>query len=175
MYSGKVSTSDATAITNYAGPGPAAGSGAHCYVILVLPQPDDFSPPSNLSSPNTPLGVFGLTDYISVCLLLRTPELLSLTALPLAQTSKLGQPIAGTYFTVEEGTASVSASATSAVNTQSISAALAAASPSATGSASGSASGSAASSAPTGNSASAIQFVSGPLAFIATLFGLVVL
>ncbi|KZV70455.1 PEBP-like protein [Peniophora sp. CONT] len=158
VSNGQVSTGDgATAITNYAGPGPAAGSGAHRYVILVLPQPDDFSPPSNLSTANTPLGVFQLTDYIS--------------------SSKLGQPIAGTYFTVEEGTASVSASATSAVNTQSISAALAKASSTGSAAASGSASGSAAasSSTPTGNSASAVQLVSGPLAFVATLFGLVML
>lgn len=151
ISSDNVSTGDGTAITAYAGPGPASGSGAHRYVILVLPQPDNFSPPSNLSSPNTPLGVFSLTDYIS--------------------SSNLGQPIAGTYFTVEEGTATASVSATSAVNTQSISAALAAAS----STASSSASGSAASSTPTGNAASTAQLVSGPLAFFATLFGLVVL
>ena len=36
------------------------------YVILLLPQPSDFSPPSNLSSPNVPVSVFHLTDYISV-------------------------------------------------------------------------------------------------------------
>jgi hypothetical protein len=39
---------------------------ASSYVILLLPQPSDFSPPSDLSSPNTPVSVFHLTDYISV-------------------------------------------------------------------------------------------------------------
>jgi hypothetical protein len=36
------------------------------YVILLLPQPSDFSPPSNLSGPNVPVSVFELTEYISV-------------------------------------------------------------------------------------------------------------
>jgi len=36
------------------------------YVILLLPQPSDFSPPSNLSGPNVPVSVFHLTDYITV-------------------------------------------------------------------------------------------------------------
>jgi hypothetical protein len=153
ISSDNVSTSDGTTITNYAGPGPAPGSGAHRYVILVLPQPDNFAAPANLSAPNTPLGVFNLVDYIS--------------------STHLGQPIAGMYFTVEEGTASASASPTSAVNTQSISAALAAAS--STSPASHSASGTAPGSSPTGSAASAGQLVSGPLALVATLFGLVML
>jgi hypothetical protein len=36
------------------------------YVILLLPQPADFSPPSNLSKPNVGVSVFHLTDYITV-------------------------------------------------------------------------------------------------------------
>jgi hypothetical protein len=36
------------------------------YVILLLPQPSDFSPPSNLSGPNVAVSTFLLTDYISV-------------------------------------------------------------------------------------------------------------
>jgi hypothetical protein len=36
------------------------------YVILLLPQLSDFSPPSNLSGPNVPVSVFHLTDCISV-------------------------------------------------------------------------------------------------------------
>jgi len=90
-----VSTTDGVAITDYAGPAPADGSGPHRYVILLLPQPSDFSPPSDLSSPNTPVSVFHLTDYIS--------------------SSKLGQPVAGMYFDVQQGAANDSIPATSAV------------------------------------------------------------
>jgi hypothetical protein len=36
------------------------------YVILLLPQPSDFSPPANLSKPNVGVSTFELTDYISV-------------------------------------------------------------------------------------------------------------
>jgi len=36
------------------------------YVLLLLPQPSDFSPPENLSRPGVEVSVFRLTDYISV-------------------------------------------------------------------------------------------------------------
>jgi len=90
-----VSTSAGVAITNYAGPAPPSGSGPHRYVILLLPQPSGFSPPANLSTPNTPVSTFFLTNYI--------------------ETSKLGQPIAGMYFDVQQGAANASIPATSAV------------------------------------------------------------
>jgi len=90
-----VSTTDAVAVTDYAGPAPAAGSGPHRYVILLISQPSDFAPPSNLSSPNVPVSVFHLTDYIS--------------------TSKLGGIVAGMYFVVQQGAANDSIPATSAV------------------------------------------------------------
>ncbi|KAF8496703.1 phosphatidylethanolamine-binding protein [Russula emetica] len=61
-----VSTTGGVAVTDYAGPAPPDGSGPHRYVILLLPQPSDFSPPSNLSSPNVPVSIFDLVDYISV-------------------------------------------------------------------------------------------------------------
>ncbi|KAL5532945.1 hypothetical protein ACEPAF_4719 [Sanghuangporus sanghuang] len=111
-----VTNSSATAITDYAGPGPASGSGAHRYVILLYTQPSNFSPPADLSSPNTGVATFILADYVS--------------------TSGLQGPVAGTYFTVEEGTASVSVSSTSAVVTSTLSVPSSA---SATGSATGSA------------------------------------
>jgi phosphatidylethanolamine-binding protein (PEBP) family uncharacterized protein len=90
-----VSTADGTAVTAYAGPAPAAGSGPHRYVILLLPQPSTFSPPANLSKSGVGVSVFELTDYISE--------------------SHLGQPVAGMYFTVEQGTTNVTIPTTSAV------------------------------------------------------------
>jgi len=95
-----VSTTGGVAVTNYAGPAPPEGSGPHRYVILLLPQPSSFSPPANLSSPNVPVSVFHLTDYIS--------------------TSHLGQPIAAMYFDVEQGTATVTLSPTSPVITSTL-------------------------------------------------------
>ncbi|KAI0303374.1 phosphatidylethanolamine-binding protein [Multifurca ochricompacta] len=90
-----VSTTGGVAVTEYAGPAPPAGSGAHRYVILLLPQPSSFSPPANLSQPNVGVSVFHLTDYIS--------------------TSHLGVPVAGMYFDVEQGTATATPSPTSPV------------------------------------------------------------
>ena len=80
---------------------------------MLYAQPSTFSPPSDLSQPNQGVSTFSLSDYVS--------------------TSQLTGPLAGTYFTVEEGTASSSVSATSAVETSTLSV------ESATGSASGSA------------------------------------
>jgi len=90
-----VSTAGGVAVTDYAGPAPPEGSGPHRYVILLLPQPSGFSPPSNLSGPNVPVSVFHLTDYIS--------------------SSKLGEPIAAMYFDVQQGAANGSIPTTSPV------------------------------------------------------------
>jgi len=94
-FSLNASTADGVAVTEYAGPAPAVGSGPHRYVILLLPQPSTFSPPANLSQPNVGVSVFHLNDYIS--------------------TSNLGAPVAGMYFDVEQGTATVTLSPTSPV------------------------------------------------------------
>ncbi|PAV24395.1 phosphatidylethanolamine binding protein [Pyrrhoderma noxium] len=94
-----VSNSSATSITAYAGPGPAEGSGAHRYVILLYTQPSSFSSPSDLSE-NAGVAKFSLADYV--------------------QSTGLQGPIAGTYFTVEIGTATASVSATSAVVTSTL-------------------------------------------------------
>ncbi|KAH9977127.1 phosphatidylethanolamine-binding protein [Lactifluus volemus] len=69
-----VSLDQGVAITQYAGPGPAAGSGAHRYVILLLPQPATFQAPAGFNQPNMGVGKFQLVDYI--------------------QNAKLGQPVA---------------------------------------------------------------------------------
>ncbi|KAG6909468.1 hypothetical protein DXG01_000454 [Tephrocybe rancida] len=91
---GKVSDADATSIVNYAGPGPATGSGPHRYVIILYAQPDSFAAPVGLTEP-TGVGLFTLNAYI--------------------KDSGLGALVAANYFTVEDGTATVSIPATSAV------------------------------------------------------------
>jgi phosphatidylethanolamine-binding protein (PEBP) family uncharacterized protein len=90
----KVSNVSATAITAYAGPGPAAGSGPHRYVIILYQQPDSFAAPADLSQP---IGVtrMDLGAYV--------------------KDSGLGSLVAANYITVEEGTATVSIPATSSV------------------------------------------------------------
>jgi hypothetical protein len=91
---------DGTAITQYAGPAPPPGSGPHRYVILIYLQPPTFVAPPDFSKPNMGVSVFDLGKYV--------------------QDSKLGPIVAATYITVEEGTASVSLSATSAVVTSTL-------------------------------------------------------
>jgi phosphatidylethanolamine-binding protein (PEBP) family uncharacterized protein len=89
-----VSNASATAITPYAGPWPAAGSGPHRYVVLLYEQPSSFSAPDGFSEP-LGVSVFDFNAYV--------------------KDSGLGNLVAGTYIQVEEGTATVSLSATSAV------------------------------------------------------------
>ncbi|KAF8633743.1 hypothetical protein AX17_004399 [Amanita inopinata Kibby_2008] len=91
----QVSNTSATGITAYAGPWPAAGSGPHRYVVLLYEQPPNFKPPADLSQPVAGVSVFDLNGY--------------------AKASGLGPIIAGTYMTVEEGQATVTVPATSAV------------------------------------------------------------
>ncbi|KAI0050019.1 PEBP-like protein [Auriscalpium vulgare] len=144
-----VSTSGGIPVTQYAGPAPAAGSGPHRYVILLLPQPSSFSPPANLTQPNVGVSVFHLTDYIS--------------------TSNLGSPVGGFYLTVEEGTATVTPSSTSPVVTSTLQPSKAASS---------SAPASSGSSTPktqTPNAALSAQLVSLPLAILASVVGFLVL
>ncbi|KAL1743279.1 phosphatidylethanolamine-binding protein [Schizophyllum fasciatum] len=112
----KVDHSSANTITDYAGPGPAEGSGAHRYVVLVYSQPESFSPPSELSQPGAAVEKYDFKKYVS--------------------DSGLGPLLAANYFTVEEGTSTVTVSETSAVESSTLSA-------SSTGSGSGSGSGSA--------------------------------
>jgi phosphatidylethanolamine-binding protein len=58
-----INNSSANAVTSYAGPWPAAGSGAHRYVILLYQQPSDFVSPAELVGGVT---VIQLDDYVSV-------------------------------------------------------------------------------------------------------------
>ncbi|KAJ3526822.1 hypothetical protein NM688_g8212 [Phlebia brevispora] len=98
-----VSTDDGTAITEYAGPAPAQGSGAHRYVILLYSQPSSFEAPDGFDQPDIGVSVFNLTDYV--------------------QNSHLGSLVAGTYLTVEEGTATFTPSSTAPVITSTLPAA----------------------------------------------------
>lgn len=119
-FSFNLSTS--TTIINYAGPGPAAGSGPHRYVILLIRQYPNFTAPSDLSSPDTPLGTHSTSQYLS--------------------TEGLGDVVATSYFTVENGEATVSVGSTSAVDSATLASTLAMGSASMTGSMTGSMSGS---------------------------------
>lgn len=96
----QITYDSATNITDYAGPGPASGSGSHRYTILVYLQPESFSAPSNLSTAGTPLGTMMLNDYVT--------------------SSGLGNLVVANYFQVENGQATVSVPATSTVNPSAI-------------------------------------------------------
>lgn len=114
-----VSTDAGTAITKYAGPAPAEGSGSHRYVILLYTQPTSFTAPEGLNTPDVGVSTFNLGEYV--------------------KNSGLGSLVAGTYINVQEGTPTASVSATSAVVTSTLPAAQSSAA-SSSGSASGSAS-----------------------------------
>ena len=69
-------------------------------MILLYTQPANFTPPADLSTPNVGVSVFSLSSYVN--------------------STGLQGPIAGMYFTVEEGTATVSVASTSAVVTSTL-------------------------------------------------------
>ncbi|KAJ9096482.1 hypothetical protein QFC20_006425 [Naganishia adeliensis] len=121
-------------ITNYAGPGPAEGSGAHRYVLLLIEQPSTFTAPADLSEPNTPLGTFNFQNYLT--------------------STGLGPIVAANYITVENGVATVSVASTSAVQSSTLAVAAAA-----TSASSSMASSSKASSAMSGSSSMAASSV----------------
>lgn len=91
---GTVTNSSATAITPYAGPWPAAGSGPHRYIVALYAQPADFAAPEGFTAP-LPVGVYDFLGYVG--------------------DSNLGPLIAANYINVEEGTATASLVSTSAV------------------------------------------------------------
>jgi hypothetical protein len=93
---GAVSNATATAITPYAGPWPAAGSGPHRYVVALYEQPSDFAAPEGFTG-ELPVGVFDFKKYVA--------------------DAKLGDLVAANFIEVEEGTATVSLVSTTTVNT----------------------------------------------------------
>ncbi|KAF6764889.1 phosphatidylethanolamine-binding protein [Ephemerocybe angulata] len=96
-----VNNATATAITPYAGPWPAAGSGPHRYVVVLYEQPTEFTAPEGFTG-TLPVGVYDFKDY--------------------AEKAKLGNLVAANFIEVEEGTATVSLVPTSTVNTATITA-----------------------------------------------------
>ncbi|TRM56622.1 phosphatidylethanolamine-binding protein [Schizophyllum amplum] len=138
-----VSNSSATPITDYAGPGPAEGSGAHRYVVLVYAQPESFSPPSELSQSGAAVEKYDFKNYVS--------------------SSGLGPLLAANYFTVEAGTSTVTVSETSAVESSTLSAS---ATGSDTASGSGSATDSAADAAATNENGAASMTGSGVVSVV---------
>jgi len=88
-------TNTTPAVINYAGPGPASGSGPHRYTILIFAQPTAFKAPA------TPAAGSSVT-------MINFPTYLS--------SAGLTSPLAGNYFTVEVGAATVTFSSTTAVN-----------------------------------------------------------
>ncbi|CAE6473681.1 unnamed protein product [Rhizoctonia solani] len=79
----------------YAAPNPPSGSGPHRYIWLTYAQPEGFSAPST-PTPGSGVALFNLTQYTSA--------------------ANLGDPIVGTYFTVQEGAANASVASTTAVD-----------------------------------------------------------
>ncbi|KAF9451222.1 PEBP-like protein [Macrolepiota fuliginosa MF-IS2] len=83
-----ISNATGTAISRYFGPGPAAGSGPHRYVILVYSQPSGFAAPAEFSQPEQPVAPMDWSAFVT--------------------NSHLGDLIAANYIQVEEGTATAS-------------------------------------------------------------------
>ncbi|QRV85853.1 phosphatidylethanolamine-binding protein (PEBP) family [Ceratobasidium sp. AG-Ba] len=140
-----------TNITAYGGPFPAEGSGAHRYMILALLEPTSFTAPST-PAPGSPIEKFDFEGYV--------------------KSAGLSYIIAGTYITVEQGTATASVSPTSAVDTATLAAS------SASGSSSGTRTGSATSTAtsPAGsNNAAAGRAVEWGMLGAAALLGAIAL
>ncbi|KAG9099345.1 hypothetical protein FRC06_005372 [Ceratobasidium sp. 370] len=82
-------------VVAYVPPNPPSGSGPHRYTWLAYAQSSNFSAPST-PAPGSGIGLFNLTQYISA--------------------ARFGSPLAGTYFTVQEGPANASVAATTAVD-----------------------------------------------------------
>ncbi|BEI83122.1 hypothetical protein CcaverHIS002_0309900 [Cutaneotrichosporon cavernicola] len=123
----------ATDIRSYAGPGPAAGSGAHRYVLLMYRQPAQFTAPEGFSATIEDVIPFKVGDYATAAGL---------------------DLVAANYFTVENGVASVSVAQTTSVDPATLSVASSSASSSAAASSGAASSGSAAASGSQSQSAS---------------------
>jgi len=91
---GVVNVAAGNAITPYGGPGPADGSGAHRYVVVLYEQPADFAAPEPFAAP-VPIAAMDWNGYV--------------------EASNLGDLVAANYIQVEEGTFTGTAVATSAV------------------------------------------------------------
>lgn len=99
INNGAVANASATAITPYAGPWPAPGSGPHRYIVALYEQPSDFAAPEGFTG-TLPVGPYDFKAYV--------------------ENAKLGPLVAANYINVEEGTATVSLVATTAVVTSTL-------------------------------------------------------
>jgi phosphatidylethanolamine-binding protein (PEBP) family uncharacterized protein len=134
---------NATTITTYGAPLPAATDAPHRYAILLWQQPSTFAAPADLSTAGQPITQFDLGTYVS--------------------SSGLGPVVAGWYFTCTTGDA-VAPTSTSAVDTATLPAA------SSGGNNSGSNTGSHTSTATnTASTNAAMSTVAGPFTIVASL------
>ncbi|KAK4703596.1 hypothetical protein P7C70_g2625, partial [Phenoliferia sp. Uapishka_3] len=119
-------------ITAYAAPGPIAGTGPHRYAWLLFSQPSSFAAPANLSS-TTAASHWNVSSYVS--------------------SSGLGDLIAASFFTVENGTPTGSVASTQAVNTATLASAASSAASAGSSAAKSASSGASSSAAATGSQA----------------------
>ncbi|CAE6487260.1 unnamed protein product [Rhizoctonia solani] len=82
-------------VVAYAAPNPPSGSGPHRYIWLTYAQPEGFNAPSTPAA-GSGVALFNLTQYTTA--------------------ANLSDPIVGTYFTVQEGSANASVASTTAVD-----------------------------------------------------------
>ncbi|TNY20938.1 phosphatidylethanolamine-binding protein [Rhodotorula diobovata] len=87
-------------VTNYAAPGPIAGTGPHRYAWLMFAQPGDFTAPSNLSSSGVAPSHWYVENYVEE------------TGLQL---------VAASFFTVQNGEPTGSVASTQPVDTATLS------------------------------------------------------
>jgi len=132
---------NASAVIPYAAPAPAEGTGPHRYTFLVYAEPSGFTAPSTPAA-NSGVQLFDLAAYVAA--------------------AKLGDPSAGNYFTIENGTPTVSVSATTPINNATLPAATAT-----TGSGSGTSAG--ASSTPTTGAGYMVAVKTTPLGVLVAL------
>ncbi|GJJ11997.1 hypothetical protein Clacol_006235 [Clathrus columnatus] len=104
-----INFSNATNITDYVGPNPPEGEGAHrwklvdfyfSYVFVLFAQPKSFTPSNDLATPGQPLGPMDITQYIN--------------------NTGLGPLMAGMYFDAQKGISTVTVSPTSPVITSTL-------------------------------------------------------
>ncbi|KAA1079620.1 hypothetical protein PGT21_017602 [Puccinia graminis f. sp. tritici] len=81
-----------TVVTSYAGPGPLLNTGEHRYAWMLFVQPSKFAAPSNLSAAGTAPGHWYVNAYVA--------------------SSGLGDLVAASFFTVENGHATFPHNAT---------------------------------------------------------------
>jgi len=93
-------TPPSSSVVAYSGPNPDSGSGPHRYITLVYVQPSNFTPPDIPGYTGTGVPRFNLTTY-------RT-------------NAGFGPAIVGTYFTIEQGTATVTYASTTEVDSMTL-------------------------------------------------------